>query len=57
MDVNQYGKSVNAINYPEIESLNDDNGDLDMVGVNLRGRQSKPRTAAQSQLRRDTGFQ
>jgi len=45
------------MNYPEIESLNDDNSDLDMVGVNLRGRQSKPRTAAQSQLQRDTGFQ
>jgi hypothetical protein len=57
MDENQDAKSVNTINSPEDEHLEDKDEDFDMAGVNLRDRESRTRTAAQSQLRKDTGFQ
>jgi hypothetical protein len=57
MDKNQDAKSVNTINYPEDWNLDDDDDYFNMVGVNLRGRESKLRTTAQHQLQKDTGFQ
>ncbi len=42
MDENQDAKSVNAINYPENENLDNDDDNFDMVGVNLRGRECEP---------------
>jgi len=56
MDENQDAKSVNAINYPEDEDL-DNNNSFDIAGVNLKNWESKPRSAAQPQFRKDIGFQ
>jgi len=56
-DENQDAKSVNTIDFPEDEHLEDKDEDFDMAGVNLRNRESKTRTAAKPQLRTDMGFQ
>ncbi len=57
MEDGQDAKSVNAINYPEDENLDHHDESFDIAGLHLKGRESKPRTAAQPQLWEDTGFQ
>jgi len=54
MDKNQETKSVNAINYPEDESMKAN--DYGVVSVDLKNRKSKPRTAAQPQFQKNTVF-
>jgi hypothetical protein len=56
MDKNQDAKSINAISYPEDESLDEDeDASFGVAGVNLR--ESEPKTAAQPKGKQNTGFQ